>query len=57
LTAEPSCKEEGTVRVVRRLVSRIGQPLCEGALRATAAKALEEIRRDHAVQIRLEKEG
>lgn len=50
-------QEEGTVRVVRRLVSRIGQPLCEGALRAAAAKALEEIRRDHAVQITLEKEG
>ncbi len=50
-------QEEGTVRVIRRLVSRIGQPLCEGALRAAAAKALEEIRRDHAVQITLEKEG
>ena len=49
--------EDGTVRVVRRLVSRIGQPLCEGPLRAAAAKALEEIRRDHAVQITLEKEG
>ena len=49
--------EEGTVRVVRRLVSRIVQPLCEGPLRVAAAKALEEIRRDHAVQITLEKDG
>ena len=49
--------EDGTVRVVRRLVSRIGQPLCEGPVRAAAAKALEEIRRDLAVQITLEKEG
>jgi len=37
--------------------SRIGQPLCEGPLRNTAAKALEEIRRGQAVQMTLEKEG
>lgn len=49
--------EDGTLRVVRRLVSRIGLPLCEGPLRAAAAKALEEIRRDHDVRVELEREG
>ncbi len=49
--------EGSKLHVVRRLVSRIGQPLCEGPLRNAAARALEEIRRDQAVQITLEKEG
>ncbi len=48
---------EGTVSVRRKFVSRIDQPLCEGALRLAAAKALEEIRRDIAAQITLEKDG
>lgn len=49
--------EEGTLRVVRRLVSRISQPLCEGPLRAATARALDEIRRDQDVRLELEKEG
>ena len=49
--------EEGVLRVSRRLVSRVGQPLCEGPLRAATAKALGEIRRDYDARIELEKEG
>ena len=49
--------EAGALRVTRRLVSRVDRPLCEGALRAAAAKALEEIRRDHDARVELEKEG
>ena len=49
--------EEGVLRVSRRLVSRVGQPLCEGPLRAAAAKALDEIRRDYNARVELEKEG
>lgn len=48
--------DEGTVRVIRRLVSRIDQPLCNGPLRVAAAKALDEIRRDQAVRVELEKD-
>lgn len=47
----------GVLRVTRRLLSRVDQPLCTGALRAAVAKALEEIRRDHDAQVELEKEG
>ena len=49
--------DDGVLRVSRRLVSRVDQPLCTGALRAAAAKALEEISRDHDAQVELEKEG
>jgi hypothetical protein len=40
-----------TVTVRRELVSRIDQPLCAGALRVDAARALTEIRRDNADRV------
>ncbi len=49
--------EEGVLRVSRRLTSRVDRPLCEGTLRAAAAKALEDIRRDQDARVELEKEG
>ena len=49
--------DDGVLRESRSLVSRVDQPLCTGPLRAAAAKALDEIRRDHAIQVELEKEG
>lgn len=49
--------EDGKLRVVRSLVSRVAQSLCEGPLRAAAAKALDEIRRDQDVRVELEKDG
>ena len=49
--------DRGVLRVSRRLVSRVDQPLCTGPLREAAAKALEEIRRDHDTRVELEKEG
>lgn len=48
---------EGTLRVVRRFVSRVGEPLCDGPLRAAAAKALDDIRRDHEARVELERDG
>ncbi len=38
--------DDQTVTVRRELVSRIGEPVCHGALRLEAAAALREIRRD-----------
>ena len=49
--------ENGSLHVIRSLVSRIAQPLCEGPLRAAAAKALDEIRRDQDARVELEKDG
>ena len=49
--------DDGVLQESRSLVSRVDQPLCTGPLRAAAAKALDEIRRDHAVRIELEKEA
>lgn len=46
--------DAGVVRAVRRMESRVDQPLCEGPLREAAAKALEQIRRDHSQRIELE---
>ncbi len=48
--------EDNTLRVVRTLASHIDQPLCEGPLRAAAAKALDEIRREHDTRLELEKD-
>ena len=47
--------EGSTLRVARRLTSRVEQPLCEGPLRAATAKLLEEVRRDIDTRIELER--
>ncbi|MDO9712418.1 DUF3857 and transglutaminase domain-containing protein [Paracraurococcus lichenis] len=47
--------EGGTLRVARRMASRVEQPLCEGPLRTEAAKLLEEVRRDIDTRIELER--
>ena len=49
--------EDDTLRVTRHFVSRVDQPLCTGSLRAAAAKAFEEIRRDQNARVDLEKAG
>ena len=49
--------EDDTLRVTRHFVSRVDQPLCTGTLRAAAAKAFEEIRRDQNARVELEKAG
>jgi hypothetical protein len=46
--------DDQTVTVRRELVSRIGEPLCRGALRLEAAAALREIRRDQQARIVLD---
>jgi transglutaminase-like putative cysteine protease len=46
--------EDQTVTVRRELVSRVNQPLCQGALRREVAAALREIHRDHRAQIVLD---
>jgi transglutaminase-like putative cysteine protease len=44
-----------TITVRRELLSRIDQPLCSGALRQQAARALAEIRRDYADRVILDR--
>jgi hypothetical protein len=46
--------EGGTILVQRRFVSTFSAPLCQGAVRASAAKAFEEIRRDLEARFALE---
>jgi transglutaminase-like putative cysteine protease len=46
--------DDQTVTVRRELVSRIGEPLCHGALRLETAAALREIHRDQQARIVLD---
>lgn len=54
--AEGDVYDARVLAAVERERAMLEARLCEGALRAAAAKALEEIRRDHSVQITLDKE-
>jgi hypothetical protein len=46
--------EGSTLRVQRVFEGRFTEQVCEGELRAAAARALEDVRRDHEVRIELE---
>jgi hypothetical protein len=48
--------QDRTLRVQRVFEARFTDPVCEGPTRSAAARALEEIRRDHDVRIELERQ-
>ena len=48
--------EGGALRVRRRMESRVEGPVCDGALRVRAARALAEIRREQDVRVVLERQ-
>jgi hypothetical protein len=45
---------DGTIVAQRRFASTFTEPLCQGAVRASVARALEPIRRDLAARFALE---
>jgi hypothetical protein len=47
--------KDGVLRVHRALETRFVEQVCEGETRAAAARALEEIRRDHETRMELER--